>query len=142
LIDLLRALEEDRALLDALSSTEPPFYIRRWVRMLGLSRALLLLERLGGLRISVPGRVRPSGALARDCGIEVAALLVRLKRNSLVRVPLGRSWRAAVWLAAGYSIGSVAAHLRCTESAVQRAAAQYGLTSRTGIAPRRRNTTA
>jgi hypothetical protein len=141
LADLQSAVSFDPKLLGAIASVPPPFYLRRWFRMLGQPAAFVLLERVGGLRIAVPSRLCPASALARDCGPDVAARMVAHFRGNIVKVPLLRSWRAAVWLSAGYSIRAVATHLRCTESAVSRAAAEFDLASGACVSTHHRNTT-
>lgn len=141
LADLQSALRDSPTLLDAIASVPRPFYLRRWFRMLGQPAAFVLLERVGGLRIAVPSSLSPASALARDCGPDVAARMVAHFRGSLVRVPLLRNWRAAVWLSAGYSIRAVATHLRCTESAVSRAAAEFELACAPRLSTHQRSTT-
>jgi hypothetical protein len=85
------------------------------VALIGETAALLLIERHGGTRITVPVS---GGALAAEIGAEAAARLFGHFGHDRVHVPLAKAWRAGIYRQRGMSYSAIARKLGCNEASV------------------------
>lgn len=127
LAELQRALAEDERLASAVQVVRPPYQLASFVQTLGAPGAFRLVERVGGERVFVARVMGARNTLARRCGLDVAKLLADVRGGEQVKVPAARPWRAAIWIAAGYSTRAVAAHLNYSESGVWRIGRDFGV---------------
>lgn len=87
---------------------------------------LAFVEQHGGTRYFVP-KIR-SVSLIEKIGIGPASMLVSYHGGNYIKVPLARSWRAAIYRARGMSYAQIAVRLGITERGVWSLLKKQGLT--------------
>lgn len=113
----------------------PKCAIAELARIIGPEAALVLCEARGGTAIYIPHPpVTPDHQLARLIGVEAAQRLaaredVPTNARDMLKVPLGRHWRAAVYRLAGRSYTEIALLLGIDENSVHRILQQQHMTA-------------
>jgi hypothetical protein len=95
---------------------EIPPEVRRFVDLIGEHATLLLIERHGGTRITVPAGTKTQ--LALEIGDAASSALFGELGHERIKVPLAKPWRARIYRSRGMSYSAIARKLCCNESSV------------------------
>ena len=89
--------------------------------LLGDEGALIVVERLGGTRVFVPGFITAEHPLRKTLGEKVFGDLVRYFGKSMILVPLARQWRVEIYARQNLTHAQIARKIGCGETMVYRA---------------------
>ncbi len=98
----------------------PPAELRYLVEAIGAEATLVLIEKLGGTRLYVPGSPGEGSTLVKAIGSEAARGLARAFAGEYLKIPSCKYWRARVYQRRGMSYNAIALALGCGQSAVHR----------------------
>jgi hypothetical protein len=96
-------------------------YLRDLILIVGDEKTLLLIEKRGGTRVTIPSRrFSPTSALGRDLELtqDECKKLQQVCGGQMIRVPLLRRWRAKRLRREGYSYTQIARLLGTCEKSV------------------------
>lgn len=106
--------------------------IERLVAIIGPDAALALCEARGGTAIYIPHPpITPEHQLARLIGVEATMRLAasaEAHAGDMLKVPLGRDWRIAIYRDAGLSHARIALLLGIDENTVHRSLQKQQMT--------------
>lgn len=88
--------------------------------LLGDDDTLVLIEKFGGTRISVPMTMKDAHPLREALGERIFKKMVRHYGGSQLLVPLAKHWRIALYRHRGRTHREIARLVGCGESAVYR----------------------
>lgn len=111
-------------LRDPVSGAAVPEPMVPFVEALGLDGAVALCLKVGFSRVNVPVNPRSGDELVRLAGADTAARLADAMAGERVSVPFCRGFLIRYWRARGWTVGTLARRLKCSERNVYRVLAE------------------
>ncbi len=97
----------------------PPAHVEPFVRVLGVDEAIRFLLLFGGAETYLTRSPKGRSAIAREFGLETAALIAEAAEHLPRRMPLAKEWIAEVMSSRGLPDSEIARTLHVTDVTVR-----------------------